>query len=277
MPVQQIPLLIPVSQPHVEVAMLSHRGLVRANNEDRFQVSHFIRADTHQPVLLAVLADGVGGHLGGEIAAQTGVEALTEAVSSCRSLDDPAAVIRDAILAANQAVLARAAADKKVSGMGATCACALLVGDRLYIGNLGDSRAYLADGGNFSQLTHDHTWLEENGDLDLPGLRGLGRRHPFAHVLTRYLGSSEPPDVDLRLRLMEDDGGAENRSNQGIHLQPGQQVLLCSDGLSDMLSDEDIHAILLEHAPRKAVQKLVLCALEKGGHDNVSVILLRMP
>jgi protein phosphatase len=161
--------------------------------------------------------------------------------------------------------------------MGATCVCALLVDDHLYIGNLGDSRIYLADDANIVQLTHDHTWLEENGDLKLPGMRGLGRRHPFAHVLTRYLGSSEPPEVDLRLRWREDGRRAETLTNQSIRLRPGQQVLLCSDGLSDMLPDNAIHTILREHAQRKAVQKLVLCALERGGHDNVSVILLRMP
>jgi protein phosphatase len=271
------PFLTPTSQLHVKVAMLSHRGLVRANNEDRLRVSSFIRADDNQPVLLAALADGVGGHHGGEIAAQAGVEALSAAVAACRSLDDPSALIRDAILAANQAVLARAAADQAVSGMGATCVCALLVDDHLYIGNLGDSRIYLADDANIVQLTHDHTWLEENGDLDLPGMRGLGRRHPFAHVLTRYLGSSEPPEVDLRLRWREDGRRAETLTNQGIRLRPGQQVLLCSDGLSDMLPDDAIHTILREHALRKAVQRLVLCALERGGHDNVSVILLRMP
>lgn len=271
------PFLTPNSQPHVEVAMLSHRGLVRANNEDRLLVSHFIRADDKQPVLLAALADGVGGHLGGEIAAQAGVEALSAAVASCQSLNDPAALIRDAIIAANQAVLDQVAADQTVSGMGATCVCALLVGDRLHIGNLGDSRAYLADDANFAQLTHDHTWLEENGDLGPPGMRGLGRRHPFAHVLTRYLGSSEPPEVDLRLRWREDGSGPETLTNQGIRLQTSQQVLLCSDGLSDMLPDETIHTILRQNAPRKAVQKLILCALERGGHDNVSLILLRVP
>jgi len=270
-------LLTSSKHPHVEVAMLSHRGLVRATNEDRLMVRSYSHADQEPPVLLAVLADGVGGHQGGEIAAQVGVEALHAAVSACQSLDDPAGLLCDAFLAANQAVLERASSDPSLIGMGATCVCALLVGEQLYLGNLGDSRAYLADDESFIQLTHDHTWLEENGDLDMLGLGGLGRWHPFAHVLSRYLGDSQPPQVDLRLRLADSDSSTDPLSNPGMRLQPGQQVLLCSDGLSDMLPDRDIHAILRDYPLRKAVQKLVLRALEQGGYDNVSVILMRLP
>ncbi len=270
------PCLTPTSQPHVTVATLSHKGLVRENNEDRLMVSSFSSLARNQPVLLAALADGVGGHQGGEVAAQLGIETLSSAVATCHSLDDPPGLIRDALLAANQVILARAAIEKAISGMGATCVCALLIGERLYVGNLGDSRAYLADEWSLTRLTHDHTWLEENGDLHLPGMRSLGRRHPFAHVLSRYLGSIQPPEVDLRLRLDEEENDADLPVNQGVRLQPGQQVLLCSDGLSDMLPDKDIFAILREHPPRKVVQKLVLCALEQGGHDNISVILLKV-
>lgn len=269
--------LIPSKSAHLPSAMLSHRGRVRENNEDRLMLSSFRTQTGAQPVLLAVLADGVGGHRGGEVAAELGVQVVTEAISTCTSLDDPPALIHSAIQAANRAIQAHATAEPDVFGMGATCVCVLLIGERLYLGNLGDSRAYLFSQNGLTRLTHDHTMLEENSWPDLPGMRGSRRGNPFAHVLSRYLGSPEPPDVDLRVRLHAGKSDQDMMDNQGMRLKSGEKVLLCSDGLSDMLSDGHILSILQGYHTHKALQRLVLCALENGGHDNISTILIEIP
>ena len=270
-------ILIPSKSAHLPSAMLSHRGRVRENNEDRLMLRSFRNQAGAQPVLLAVLADGVGGHHGGEVAAELGVQAITEVIASCSTLDDPPALIHSAIQAANRSIQAHTAAEPDVFGMGATCVCVLLIGERLYLGNLGDSRAYLFSQNGLTQLTHDHTMLEETSWSDLPGMRGSRRGNPFAHVLSRYLGSPDPPDVDLRVRLHAGESDQDMLKNQGMRLQSGEKVLLCSDGLSDMLSDKHILSILQGYRTQKALQKLVLCALENGGHDNVSAILIEIP
>jgi len=272
-----IPLLIPSDTPVPQASTLSHRGRIRNNNEDRLRLTHFSTRGDNRVVLLAVLADGVGGHRGGEIAAEVCVQTITDHISACRSLDDPPQLLRSAFLSANHSVLAQAASDSALQGMATTCVCALMVENQLFLANLGDSRAYLCRPNNLIQLTHDHTLIEDTPWLNLSGINAARHNNPFAHVLSRYLGGSQPPEVDLRVRLPVGEGAPDLHNNQGYRLQSGEKILLCSDGLTNMLGDDDIHGILTDFSLRKAVQRLVLCALQNGGFDNVSVVLIESP
>ncbi|MDP2965835.1 MAG: protein phosphatase 2C domain-containing protein [Pelolinea sp.] len=189
----------------------------------------------------------------------------------------PPRALREVVVDANLAVLEASAGSPELEGMGATCICALIVEKTLYIAGLGDSRAYLLRGRTIRQLNYDHTLLEETAGIDLPGIKGITRNHPLAHVLSRYLGSAHPAPVDTRVRPEKKIFQKDAPAAEGLDLKNGDRILLCSDGLTDMLTDEEIRAAVKGKAPQKDVQQLVLCALEKGGHDNVSVILIEIP
>lgn len=273
-------VLIPTNQPHFPIAAFSHVGLVRENNEDRLEWQAFItQADTFQNVLLAVLADGVGGHRAGEIAARIAVESVLRNFAACQSLEHPTELLTQAFLAANEDVLRQSQSNEVWSGMGSTCVCALLINSRLYAANLGDSRLYLARGQRLQQLTYDHTWLEEIARRDRNGADNIGRRHPLAHVLNRYLGTTEPVQVDVRLRPLSQNSNEVGFSlgEEGLEMLPGDSLLLTSDGVSELLTNDEMAAVVTIGTPQEAAQNLVNLALEKGGHDNASVIVIRKP
>lgn len=194
--------MTPTHPTRFEFAALSHRGRVRGNNEDRLAVQEFCLDDPHTPVLMAALCDGVGGHLAGEVAAQIGVDTVMQAVRFWPSLQNPVESLEQAVAAANQAILEAHHQRVELEGMAATCVCALIIGDALYVANLGDSRAYLLRSGKMNQLTRDHTWLQERLGAGMRSGRP-GREHPLAHALSRYLGAPHPPQVDTRVRALE--------------------------------------------------------------------------
>jgi protein phosphatase len=263
---------------HVPFASLSHQGKVRQNNEDRLVVRNYV-ADELQPrhVLLAVLSDGVGGNRAGEIAAQIGVDTIVGLFGNLGSLDHPAASLKEVVIAANLAVLEASAVKSELEGMGATCICALVIEKTLYLASLGDSRAYLLRGRTIRQLNYDHTWLEDKAGIGISGSKNITRDHPLAHVLSRYLGSAHPAWVDMRQRPEKKLLQNNTPTTEPLELLKGDHVLLCSDGLTDMLTDGEIRSAIKRKMLQKDVQQLVLCALEKGGHDNVSVILMKIP
>lgn len=268
------PLLINSEISYYSYALLSHKGRVRANNEDRLAVREFVTQDTQQtPILLSVLCDGVGGHLAGETAAQIGVAEISVFFAGCDSFDQPSEILSNAIIAANQAIVETASRKPGFEGMAATCICACIVGQKLFIANLGDSRAYLMRKGGLHQLSYDHTWLEESMGINRESFPHITRDHPLAHVLSRYLGGPHPPNVDIRLRF-----GGKSRSTEinkeGFQLKSNDCLLLCSDGLTDLLNEKEISACLQGIDPRKDAQRLVISALGRGGHDNVSVIVI---
>lgn len=265
---------IQLPESHFRFALLSHKGWVRTNNEDRLAVSEFAtNGDDAQPVLAAVLCDGVGGHRAGEVAAHIGVDTVANTIKGRNSLENPLETLENAVIAANQAVLQAYGDQPELDGMAATCVSTLIVGRKLYLANLGDSRAYLLRKGKLLQLSHDHTWLKESASIELGEFSGITREHPLAHVLSRYLGTPHPADVDLRLRTMKKPKGDET-ANQGMGLKKGDHLLLCSDGVTDLLGAKDIAGCMCSDSPRKDAQRLVLSALEKGGHDNASVIVI---
>lgn len=258
-------------------ACFSHPGMTGKNNEDRYGVTVFQPNQPDKPpVVLAVLSDGIGGNRSGEVAAQIAVDTITKVVEKSNG-KNPLKTLQQATREANDAIYSEAQVSLDKHGMGATCAIAWVAGNRLYTTSIGDSRIYLVRGMGIRQLSIDHTWIQEaldSGSIRIDQVAG----HPNAHVIRRYLGSPIVPKPDQRIPLREGESDAQQEANQGIYLQAGDIVLLCSDGLSDLVTRAEMVNILNETPdPDLAVQKLVKRANDLGGHDNITVITLRTP
>ena len=227
----------------LKTAGRTETGHVRANNEDALLTSDH----------LMVVADGMGGHPGGDLASAVAV-ALVQAAFTGRSVDELEAAVR----AANRAIWDRATANSELEGMGTTICAAGLIGDgRIAVVNVGDSRAYLFHDGSLTQLTRDHSVtadLVRRGELS----EEAARHHPHRGVLTRALGVG--PDVDL-----------ESASHPAA---PGERFLLCTDGLVNLVPDDEIATVMAAGGEVAAIaDALVELALARGGHDNVSVVV----
>jgi PPM family protein phosphatase len=268
--------VIPGEQAHLYVAAITHPGMKGKNNEDRYAVSaHRVGEKNLTPSLLAIVADGVGGHRAGEVAAEMAVEIISQKVLESDA-SQAALTLREAIVQASQAIYEQATADHGRQGMSTTCACAWVIGSRLYTAAVGDSRIYLIRNQAIHQLTTDHTWVQEatEGGALTPE---QARNHPNAHVIRRHLGSQQQVIPDLRLRLNPGENDAEAEANQGARLLPGDRLLLCSDGLTDLVEDEEILEAVTMWGKDEALERLVKLANGRGGHDNITIIALQMP
>jgi protein phosphatase len=255
--------VIPVETPHLEVASESHPGETGKNNEDSFSVSaHRLGADD-TPSLLAIVADGVGGHRAGEIASRMVVEIVAKQIGES-SGQEPMAVLRSAIVEAGRAVTAAAEALPEQAGMASTIAVAWIIGLRLFTAYAGDSRIYLRRRGRLQQTTIDHSWIQEAIEHKIIK-PNEAQNHPHAHILRRYLGGSLEPQPDFRLRLSADEDDKQSLDNQGSGLVGGDQVLLCSDGLTDLVSDDEIAEALASRTSAEAVASLVVLAWAAAG------------
>ncbi len=260
---------------HLNVAALSHAGMVGKNNEDRYAVSSFT-TDDDKPVIFAVVSDGIGGHRAGEVAAELAVNYIIEKVSESNG-KNPSEIMESAIHYASQAIASRSASKTEQHGMGATCACVWIYGDRLYTAYVGDSRIYLVRDGKIQRLTVDHTWVQEAIEKKII-TPDQARDHPNVHVIRRHLGSVELPKVDFRLRLSNEDSNEQAVNNQGTRLKANDVLLLCSDGLTDLVWDDEIlHVVTTRSLLKSAAEDLVAQANERGGHDNITVILIGVP
>jgi protein phosphatase len=269
--------MIRSSLPHVHVAALSHAGMSGKNNEDRYAVSSFhLSKDDPRPAILAVVADGIGGHLAGEIAAELAVNYITAGIAESNA-KKPVKILEAAIQNASQSISSHSASDENESGMGATCACAWIIEDRLYTAYVGDSRVYLLRGKYIQRLTIDHTWVQEAFEKGIITAEQM-HDHPNQHVIRRYLGGIKLPEVDFRMRIDNAETDEESENNQGFHLEPGDTVLVCSDGLTDLVWDDEIQKTIRSKKDMKsAAEALVNLANERGGHDNITVVLMSMP
>jgi protein phosphatase len=269
--------MIRTSLPHVHVAALSHAGMSGKNNEDRYAVSSFhISTDDPRPAVFAVVSDGIGGHLAGEIAAELAVNYITAGVAESNARK-PVKIMENAIQNASQSISSHSAGNEGENGMGATCACAWIIEDKLYTAYVGDSRIYLLRGKYIQRLTIDHTWVQEAFEKGIITADQM-RDHPNQHVIRRYLGGLKLPEVDFRLRIDNTETNEESENNQGFHLEPGDTVLVCSDGLTDLVWDDEIQRIIRTKKDMKsAAESLVDLANERGGHDNITVVLMSMP
>jgi serine/threonine protein phosphatase PrpC len=225
----------------VRVGARTDVGRVREGNEDAYMA---------QDPLYAV-ADGMGGHQGGEVASSLALETLEKAADA-RS--DLAEVVREA----NRAVFAKASQDPGLAGMGTTLTAVLLQDDRMHLAHVGDSRMYLLRKGNLQRITKDHTVVErlvDEGRLT-PQEAGI---HPQRSILTRALGVDEDVQVD----------------EVDVDVRPGDRILLCSDGLTGMVEEDDLVRILGRHDdPQTASDALVTAANEAGGQDNITAVVL---
>ncbi len=268
--------MIAAERAHLHVAAKSHPGLSGKNNEDRYAVSAF-HTNSSSPVasVLAIVSDGIGGHRAGEIAAEIAVEAISQFVASS-DIEHPTKTLEEAVILASQAIYNQSETNLDQKGMGATCACGWIIGDRLYTVSVGDSRIYLIRDHSINQLTTDHTWIQEaieRGALTQEEAQG----HPNAHVIRRYLGSRQTVVPDFRMRLSAQDDDAQAEANQGVRLNPNDQVILCSDGLTDLVADSEILSVLIANDQEQAIDQLIDLANARGGHDNITIVNLRIP
>jgi len=269
--------MIPVGRAHLYVTAVTDPGLHGKSNEDRFAVSaHRISRFHSIPSLLAIIADGVGGHRAGEVAAGMAVESISRQVAESDA-SQPTRILAQALAHASQRIYDQSRRDLSQIGMGTTVVCAWIIADRLYTAAAGDSRLYLLRNGALKRLTTDHTWVQEALDHGALSPEKV-RDHPNAHVIRRYLGSEHPLQADLRLRLHPDESDSQAEANQGMRLLPGDRLLLCSDGLTDLVDDSEILAALSTGgAAKEALDGLVALANERGGHDNITILALEMP
>jgi PPM family protein phosphatase len=224
-------------------------GKVRQNNEDALLVGD------GEDETLFVVADGIGGFEAGEVASSLAVEVLKEL--------RPDTSFRAAIAEANRRILAAGRTDEKLSGMGTTVVAVRFGGTQreplAEVAHVGDSRAYLVRGGEMNPITEDHSLVAElvrSGDLT----RDQAAEHPQKNLITRALGADEDVAVDTTV----------------MPIEAGDRVLLCSDGLSDMVPEARISELLLDSPedPERAARDLLAAALDAGGNDNITVIVV---
>jgi len=230
-------------------ASLSDIGKLRSGNED--SCGEFVREGVAR---LMVVADGMGGHRGGATASQTAVAAVGEAFE--RSLlDDPENDLRAAILGANRRIYDLAQENAELRGMGTTLVCLLLLpGETSWIAHVGDSRAYRFRAGELEPLTDDHSVV---GEMVRQGviMAEEAEYHPRRNEILRSVGIEPGVRIDL----------------QPISPQPGDRYLLCSDGLTGLISDYQIETVIASFPPGEAAERLVQMANGQGGHDNITV------
>lgn len=231
---------------NVSVGAKSDVGRVRKANEDAMLVD----------APLFVVADGMGGHLAGDVASATAIETIKQSAED-QPPKEPSH-LESYVRAANRAIWEKALEDSQLQGMGTTCTLLFLDGDTAHLAHVGDSRAYLLRDGDVTQLTEDHTLVERmvrEGKLQ----REQASRHPQRSIITRALGVEADVEVDLL----------------AVDVAEGDRVLLCSDGLSSMIDDGAISQILADASDVEgAVNQLVDAALDAGGEDNVTVVVL---
>lgn len=229
------------------VHALSDIGKVRDTNEDSFIC---------RPPLF-VVADGMGGHVAGEVASRMAVEAVGNCFDAARG-GDPLALLSQAITQANKMIFRMAQEDDGCAGMGTTVTAAFVEGTKLYWGHVGDSRLYLLRAGALSQITEDHSLVSElvkKGNIT--AVEALS--HPHRNILTRAVGTGEDVLVDTG----------------SFGLLPGDRVLLCTDGLTNMVADEEIAATLRQGGDVAALLAgMVEKANAAGGLDNITAILV---
>jgi PPM family protein phosphatase len=263
----------PNIEPQVEAAANTDIGRVRTNNEDSFAL---VRLECDgRPSILALVADGVGGHAAGEVASKSVVDDISNRLRA-DPCADPIQLLPLAVVHASRAVFARAREDPALRGMATTLAAVWLTGRRLYTVTVGDSRIYMRRGGKTFQASVDHTWVQEAVERRLL-TPAQAKIHPNAHVLRRHLGGESDPEPDQRLRLGEEEESPASTEHQGLTLAEGDALVLCSDGLSDLVKAEEIGRALRHRQLEKTVRELIDLARERGGHDNITVAVLRIP
>ncbi|GAC1555250.1 MAG: hypothetical protein NVS2B2_09960 [Ktedonobacteraceae bacterium] len=246
-------------QLRLDVAQLTDVGRKRPHNEDN--MAYVIPKDPQvmtKKGALFIVADGMGGHAAGEVASEIAVDTVSYAYYQEDS-DDIAASLMHAIKRANTLIHQRAAENMLRSGMGTTCVAGVLRGSTAYIANVGDSRTYLVRNGQVRQISQDHSWVAEQVRAGLL-TEEQARSHAQRNVITRCLGTQADVEVDIFAEELEE----------------GDSFILCSDGLSGFVNDDDLRAIVNQYVPQESVYHLVERANENGGPDNITAIVVHV-
>ncbi|WP_419193425.1 PP2C family protein-serine/threonine phosphatase [Kolteria novifilia] len=230
-------------------------GNFRDNNEDRYYID--------EERAIYIVADGMGGQAAGEQASQIAVDIIPEKLAKlpveCQDEEEVKGAVSQAVIAANEAIIAQGNADPSVQNMGTTVVIATMRGEKVYLAHVGDSRAYFFRDGSVASVTTDHNLAQALFDAKTITQEEL-KNHRFKHVLWKYLGSKEA-----------DEGPDMERDN----LQAGDRILLATDGICGVVDDEVIVETINRHDdPQACAEELVRLALESGSKDNITVVVL---
>ena len=246
----------------IDASVQTDKGCVREINEDS---GRMVRpADPRllaEKGTLVVVADGMGGHSAGEVASQMAADVVSRVYYETRA--EPSAALRRAVEEANRQIHEAAAADESKHGMGTTCTALALCGGRAYAAHVGDSRLYMLRAGQLYQLSEDHSAVNEMVKLGII-TKEQARTHEDKNVILRALGTT--PEVEVSVL-------------DPFAVREGDRYLLCSDGLHDLVLEDEIASILSETQDIHAAgERLIALAKERGGHDNITVgIIAIMP
>ncbi len=229
-------------------------GVIRSGNEDNY----LMVPDRG----VYIVADGMGGHAAGEVASEMAVRIIARELGDLSNASDSIAAerVRTSIMQANSAIFERTLSEQDKRGMGTTATAMVLLGGNYLIGQVGDSRAYVLRDGALTQVTKDHSYVQEQVDAGYLSPEEA-RTHPYSNVITRCVGANVDVAPDVY-------SGA---------LRTGDVYLLASDGLTGMIEDEDLHRMMLRAVePQELADELVDEANRRGGLDNVTVIVIRV-
>ena len=234
---------------------LTDVGRVRESNQDYVYTSESPVGNLPN---LFIVADGMGGHNAGDVASKYTVEQIVSYIEKA-PMTNPVDLIRGAVTKANASLMAQAKSDTSLSGMGTTVVIATIVDDCMYVANVGDSRLYLLRD-ELTQITRDHSLVQEMvrmGEMDA----SEAKSHPDKNIITRAVGAFE----DLAIDFFEE------------HVEPGDVILMCTDGLSNMVDDTDIRQMIQTGRDVvEKVQRLVEAANRGGGKDNITVAVIQI-
>ncbi|MGB0388999.1 MAG: protein phosphatase 2C domain-containing protein [Ardenticatenaceae bacterium] len=231
------------------------------------------------PATVVVVADGIGGAVGGKEASRIAVETIKEAIGGGFLRPPISLRLGQAIVQANQAIHRRVSQNPQLKNMGSTVVVAIITHNRLYVSHAGDSRAYLIRQDQVRQLTVDHTWVQE--------AIAAGRltpqeaaQHPNRSVVKRYLGTDEKLEVDHRIIDLagRKEANGQPQTTPSLELRPGDVVMLCTDGLSDLVTEQEMVGVIKKHknAPQEAVDELIKMANAKGATDDITVVAVAL-
>lgn len=239
-------------------------GVKRTNNEDNYLVNDELQ--------LFVVCDGMGGHAGGEFASAIAVNTIEEVLASVElrpeelgeeGEDDPVERVREklryAIRLAGKRIYDKAQAEPGYKGMGTTALALLVDGSNAYMAHVGDSRGYLIREGRIEQLTEDHSLVNEKIKAGLLTPEEA-KTHKLKNIITRSLGYMEDVEIDISVQAV----------------RTSDRFLLCSDGLSGLVEAAEMGEMALDHGPQEACRRLIELACDRGGDDNISVVIARV-
>lgn len=243
----------------LNIAQRTDVGRQRPHNEDN--VAYILPKDAllqAKKGALFIVADGMGGHAAGEVASEMAVSNVSTLYYHDDDSDVAASLLRS-IQYTNAIIYQRAREQAEHNGMGTTCVAAVLLDDKAYIANIGDSRAYMVRRGWVRQISQDHSWVAEQVRAGAM-TAAEARMHQLRNMITRSLGSLPEVQVDIFIE----------------QLQEGDTLVLCSDGLSGMVNDSEIAQIVERYPPQECVHRLIERANAHGGTDNITVLVVRV-